>query len=66
MGRGGKEQAMLKAAGEIAYGARKFGLDAKILRLIEWIRHNLCPDMPPIDGQGRGASLPDGVEKKVA
>jgi hypothetical protein len=29
--------------------------DAKALRLVDWIRDNLCPDLPPFEQQARGA-----------
>jgi superfamily II DNA or RNA helicase len=40
-----REQALLDRMQEIAEGARHLP-DAKVRRLIEWIRENLCPGMP--------------------
>ena len=34
--------------------------DVKIFRLIDWIRENLCPDLPPIGEQPTGY-LPNGT-----
>jgi superfamily II DNA or RNA helicase len=41
-----REQAFLDRMGEIAEGTRHLP-DAKLRRLIDWIRQNLCADLPP-------------------
>ena len=41
-----REQALLDQMQEIAEAARHLP-DAKVRRLIDWIRENLCPDLPP-------------------
>lgn len=49
-----REQALLDKMQEIAERARYLP-DAKTLRLIGWIRENLCPDLPPFGLQPKGA-----------
>ena len=49
-----REQALLDQMQAIAEKARYLP-DAKIRRLIDWIRENLCPDLPPIGKQAKGA-----------
>jgi superfamily II DNA or RNA helicase len=49
-----REQALLDKMQEIAEGARYLP-DAKTLRLVDWIRENLCPDLPPFGLQPAGA-----------
>jgi hypothetical protein len=49
------EQALLDQMQAIAEKARYLP-DAKIRRLIDWIRENLCPDLPPIGKQAKGAT----------
>jgi superfamily II DNA/RNA helicase len=48
-----REQALLDQMQAIAEKARYLA-DAKIGRLIDWIRVNLCTDLPPIGKQARG------------
>ncbi len=48
-----REQALLDQMQEIAEKARYLP-DAKIRRLIDWIRENLCPDLPPFGKQRDG------------
>ncbi len=48
-----REQALLDQMQTIAEKARYLP-DAKIRRLIDWIRENLCPDLPLIDKQAKG------------
>jgi superfamily II DNA or RNA helicase len=48
-----REQALLDQMQAIAEKARYLP-DAKILRLIDWMRENLCTDLPPIGKQARG------------
>ena len=50
-----REQALLDQMQAIAEKARYLP-DAKILRLIDWIRENLCPDLPAIGKQAKGAA----------
>ena len=49
-----REQALLDQMQAIAEKARYLP-DAKIWRLIDWIRENMCPDLPPIGKQAKGA-----------
>jgi superfamily II DNA or RNA helicase len=41
-----RERALLDRMQQVAEGARHLP-DAKVGRLIDWIRENLCPDLPP-------------------
>jgi superfamily II DNA or RNA helicase len=49
-----REQALLDRMQEIAESSRHLP-DAKIQRLIDWVRDNLCPDLPPFGKQPKGA-----------
>jgi superfamily II DNA/RNA helicase len=49
-----REQALLDRMQEIAERTRHLP-DAKVRRLVEWIRDNLCPELPPLGQQPRGA-----------
>ncbi len=49
-----KEQELLDRMQEIAKQARHLP-DAKTRRLLDWIRANLCPDLPPFGRQPKGA-----------
>jgi hypothetical protein len=48
-----REQELLNKMQEIAEKTRYLP-DSKIRRLIDWIRENLCPDLPPIGKQAKG------------
>lgn len=48
-----REQALLDQMQQIADRARHVP-DAKVQRLIDWLRENLCPDLPPFGKQARG------------
>ena len=48
-----REQALLDQMQEIAEASRHIP-DAKTRRLIDWIRENLCPDLPPFSQQHKG------------
>jgi hypothetical protein len=50
-----REQALLDEMQEIAEKAR-YAPDAKVRRLIDWIRENLCPDLPALGQRSNGAS----------
>jgi superfamily II DNA or RNA helicase len=50
-----REHALLDQMQAIAQRAR-YQPDAKVTRLIDWIRENLCPDMPPIGERAIGSS----------
>ena len=50
-----REQALLDQMREVAEKVRHLP-DAKTRRLIDWIRENLCPDLPPFGKRPRGAS----------
>jgi superfamily II DNA or RNA helicase len=49
-----REEALLERMQAIAEKARYLP-DAKVLRLIDWIRENLCPDLPPLGKRASGA-----------
>jgi superfamily II DNA or RNA helicase len=49
-----REQAILDQMQEIAEKSRHLP-DAKVRRLIDWIRANLCTDLPPFGKQPKGA-----------
>jgi superfamily II DNA or RNA helicase len=49
-----REQALLDRMQEIAEKTRHLP-DAKTCWIIEWIRENLCPDLPPFGQQPKGA-----------
>ena len=49
-----QEQAILDRMQEIAEKSR-YSPDAKVLRLIDWMRVNLCPDLPPFGKSPRDA-----------
>ena len=57
------EQELLDRMQEIAERTR-FLPDAKTLRLIDWIRENLCPDLPPW-GKGPKGSEPAWNNRRV-
>ncbi len=59
-----QEQALLDQMQEIAEKTRHLP-DAKTRRLIDWIRENLCPDLPPF-GQGAEGRLRAEVEPTAA
>lgn len=50
-----REQALLEQMQQIAEKTRHLP-DAKARRLIDWIRTNLCPKLPPFGQQPKGAS----------
>ncbi len=50
-----REQAILDQMQEIAEKSRH-APDAKVLRLIDWMRANLCPDLPPFGKSAKGAA----------
>ena len=50
-----REQALLDQMQALAERTRDLP-DAKTRRLIDWIRENLCPDLPPFGKQVRGES----------
>ena len=50
-----REQALLDQMQEIAEKTRHLP-DAKMRSLIDWIRENLCPDLPPFGKQPQGAA----------
>ena len=50
------EQRLLDEMEQIAEGAR-YQPDAKTLRLIDWIRENQCPDLPPL-GEASSTDAP--------
>jgi superfamily II DNA or RNA helicase len=58
-----RERALLDQMQAIAEKARYLP-DAKIRRLIDWIRDNLCPDLPPIGKQTKGP-LPTWNHRRV-
>jgi superfamily II DNA or RNA helicase len=49
-----REQALLDQMQAIAEQSRHLP-DAKVRRLVDWIRENLCPDLPPFGRQPAGA-----------
>jgi len=49
-----REQALLDRMQEVAEGARHLP-DAKVRRLIDWIRANLCPDLAPFGKRPAGS-----------
>lgn len=50
-----REQDLLNRMQEIADETRHLP-DAKARRLIDWIRDNLCPELPPFEGNVRGTA----------
>jgi len=58
-----REQELLQRMQEIADRARHLP-DAKTLRLLQWIRENLCPGLPPW-GQCPGEPPPRWLERRV-
>jgi superfamily II DNA/RNA helicase len=48
-----REQALLEEMQVIAQASRHLP-GAKTLRLLDWIREHLCPDLPPFDRRARG------------
>lgn len=48
-----REQALLEQMQEITERSRHLP-DAKTGRLIDWVRENLCPDLPPFGKQAKG------------
>jgi superfamily II DNA or RNA helicase len=58
-----REQALLDRMQEIAEGARHLP-DAKVRRLVEWIRENLCPGIPT-PGQSLGVPPPAWNNRRV-
>jgi superfamily II DNA or RNA helicase len=58
-----RELALLDEMQVIAEKARHLP-DAKILRLLDWIRENLCPELPLLGQEARGAS-PMWNDKRV-
>jgi superfamily II DNA or RNA helicase len=58
-----KEQALLGRMQEIAERVRYLP-DAKLRRFIDWLRENLCPDLPPF-GQRPAASPPKWNDRRV-
>jgi superfamily II DNA or RNA helicase len=50
-----REQTILNQMQEIAEKSR-YSPDAKLNRLIDWIRVNLCPDLPPFGASQKGAT----------
>jgi superfamily II DNA or RNA helicase len=48
-----REQALLDQMQEVAERAR-YAPDVKLRQLIDWIRENLCPDLPPFGMQQKG------------
>jgi superfamily II DNA or RNA helicase len=58
-----REQALLDQLQEIAGSARDLP-DAKMRRLIDWIRDNLCPELPPF-GQHPEAPAPKWNNRRV-
>jgi SNF2 family DNA or RNA helicase len=51
-----REQSLLDEMQAIAERTRHTP-DAKVRRLIDWIRENLCPDLPPFGKQAKGVVL---------
>jgi hypothetical protein len=58
-----REQILLDRMQEIADRTRHLP-DAKVRRLIDWIRTNLCPDLPPFGSRTKGAP-PQWTERRV-
>jgi superfamily II DNA or RNA helicase len=58
-----REQTLLHQMQAIAEKGRYLP-DAKIRRLIDWIRENLCPDLPPIGSRAKGP-LPTWNHRRV-
>lgn len=58
-----REQALLDQMQEIAERSRH-APDAKLRRLIDWIRAHLCPDLPPF-GQAPTGPPPTWNERRV-
>ena len=58
-----REQAILDQMQAIAEKSRYLP-DAKVRRLIDWMRANLCPDLPPFGKQPKGA-LPKWNNRRV-
>ena len=58
-----REQLLLDQMQEIAERTRH-DPDAKIRRFVDWIRANLCPDLPPFGQRVRGA-VPTWNERRV-
>jgi superfamily II DNA or RNA helicase len=48
-----REQALLNRMQEIAENHR-YQVDAKTLRLIDWVREHMCPDLPPFGIKPKG------------
>ena len=59
-----REQALLDQMQAIAEEARHLP-DAKIRRLIDWIRENLCPDLPPFGQAAARAAPPQWNNRRV-
>jgi superfamily II DNA or RNA helicase len=58
-----REQAILDQMQVIAEASRHL-VDAKLRRLIDWLRANLCPDLPPF-GQPPGGAPPRWNDRRV-
>ena len=58
-----QEQAILDRMQAIAEQSRHLP-DAKVRRLIDWMRVNLCPDLPPV-GQSPGGAPPKWNNRRV-
>ena len=58
-----REQALLDRMQEIAE-AERFVPDAKLRRLLDWMRENLCPELPPYGRAPKGAP-PEWNERRV-
>jgi superfamily II DNA/RNA helicase len=58
-----REQALLNRMQETAEGTRHLP-DAKTRRLVDWIRENLCPELPPF-GQQTKSAPPKWNERRV-
>ena len=58
-----REQALLDRMQEIAEQARRLP-DAKTRRLLDWIRENLCPELPPF-GRRPAGPAPRWLDRRV-
>jgi len=60
----GRERTLLAEMSELAEASR--GLpDPRIEKLVDWMRENLCPDMPPFGSRERPANPPRWLDRRV-